>query len=240
MIIPIILAIVVIVSACLIPLIKVRLAYGAMRPLDSREVTPGVYAVRTSFVNLYLVKGGDRYIAFDAGTDEAATKAALRGLGIDERDVSAVFLTHTDYDHVAAVPLFSSAQVYMADSNRSFLGEKRGLTRSKAFAVMGRDYTALYDGETITVAGVRVQCVFTPGHTPGSACYLVDGKYLFTGDSLNLKDGKAVLFYGVFNMNNGKQRQSLRELSKLDGIEAVFTMHTGYTTDFKTAFAGWR
>ena len=127
----------------------------------------------------------------------------------------------------------------MAESNRAFISEKDGRSRSKALLDMGRDYTTINDGETVIVAGLEVQCVYTPGHTPGSACYLVDGRHLFTGDNLNLKDGKAVLFTDVFNMSNDIQKQSLRKLAGLDGIEVVFTMHTGYTTDFKTAFAEW-
>ncbi|MCL2514003.1 MAG: hypothetical protein FWF08_08885 [Oscillospiraceae bacterium] len=55
-----------------------------------------------------------------------------------------------------------------------------------------------------------------------------------------MKDGKAVLFNDIFNMDNETQKQSLCKLSKLEGIEAVFTMHAGYTLDFDAAFAGWR
>ena len=209
----------------------------SMKPLESQEVMPGIFAVKNSFVNLYLVKAGDKYIAFDAGADERATKAAMDNLGIDQNHVTAVFLTHTDSDHVAAVPLFSS--VYMPESNRDFMGENEGRSRSKAFLDMELEYMTLADGETITVGGVQIQCIFTPGHTPGSACYIADGKYLFAGDNLNLKNGGAVLFTDVFNMDNETQKQSLRKLSTLGGIEAVFTMHSGYTADFTAAFADW-
>ncbi|MCL2137681.1 MAG: MBL fold metallo-hydrolase, partial [Coriobacteriia bacterium] len=82
-------------------------------------------------------------------------------------------------------------------------------------------------------------CIFTPGHTDGSACYVVDGRYLFTGDTLKLEEGSVTLFYDVFNMDNDTQEQSIRKLAGLKGIEAVFTMHNGYTTDFNTAFEGW-
>ena len=104
---------------------------------------------------------------------------------------------------------------------------------------MNRKYKTMTDGEIITVAGTEIQCIFTPGHTDGSASYVVDGKYLFTGDNMNLENGKVTLYYTEFNMDNDVQKQSLRKLSKLDGIEIVFTMHTGYTINFKTAFAEW-
>jgi glyoxylase-like metal-dependent hydrolase (beta-lactamase superfamily II) len=218
---------------------RMLLAMLSMKPFDTQEVIPGVYAVNNSYVNLYLIKNGEQYIAIDAGTDEEATKAALDGLGIDPNDVVAVFLTHTDGDHVAAVPLFSSASVYMSDSNRAFLEEDAGRDRSVDFLHMRRPFMTVADGETVTAGGIDVRCIYTPGHTPGSVCYIVNGKYLFTGDNLNLKNGKAVLFFDVYNMSNDIQRQSLRRLSGLNGIEAVFTAHTGYTDDFEAAFAEW-
>ncbi len=39
------------------------------------------------------------------------------------------------------------------------------------------------DGEEISVGGRTVKAIYTPGHTPGSTCYLVGG-YLFSGDTL--------------------------------------------------------
>jgi len=210
---------------------------ASMRPLPSQEVTTDVFSINNSFVNLYLLKSGEKYIAFDAGSDVKATEQALNGFGIDESDISALFLTHTDYDHVAAVPLFSSADVYMAQSNKAFIEKASGRSRSKAFVDMGRDYKTMADGEAVTVAGTEIQCIFTPGHTDGSASYVVNGRYLFTGDTLRLKNGEVTLFFAVFNMNDEEQKQSISKLTALSGIEAVFTMHTGYTTDFSGAFS---
>ncbi|MCL2514074.1 MAG: MBL fold metallo-hydrolase [Oscillospiraceae bacterium] len=152
--------------------IRSVIALTTMKPLETREVLTDIYAVKNSFVNLYLVKTGDKYIAFDAGADEKATKAALDGLGIDANGVAAVFMTHTDGDHAAALPLFSSAEIYMAESNKTFIGENEGQSRSKVFINMGRDYKTMADGEKAFVGGAEIQCIFTPGHTDGSASYI--------------------------------------------------------------------
>jgi glyoxylase-like metal-dependent hydrolase (beta-lactamase superfamily II) len=211
-----------------------------MRPLKTQEVATDVYVIKNGVANLYLYKAGNVYIAFDGGSNNKATSKALEDLGISPGDVVAVFLTHTDYDHVAALSLFPDAEVYMAGSNKAFLEEKEGQSRSKAFLDMNRNYKTMENGKSVTISGVAVQCIFSPGHTDGSACYAVNGKYLFTGDNFRLKRGKAVLFYDVFNMDNEKQKRSLSRLAKLEGIEVVFTMHSGYTADFKTAFSEWR
>jgi glyoxylase-like metal-dependent hydrolase (beta-lactamase superfamily II) len=208
----------------------------SMLPLDTQQIMPDVFSIRNEFVNLFLVKSGDKYIALDAGLDNNLTQSTLSDFNIDENDVIAVFLTHTDYDHVSAVNLFSSAEIYMAESNKIFLETERGQSRSKNFVNMKRDYKTLSNDEKITVAGSQIQCIYTPGHTDGSACYIVNGKYLFTGDNMNLKDGKVTLYHTEFNMDDDIQRQSLCELSQLNGIEIIFTMHYGYTGDFQNAF----
>ena len=41
----------------------------------------------------------------------------------------------------------------------------------------------LKDGDVIEVGTLKVNVIHTPGHTPGSVCYLVSGN-LFTGDTL--------------------------------------------------------
>ncbi len=80
----------------------------------------------------------------------------------------------------------------------------------------------------------------TPGHTPGSLCYLVDGRWLFTGDTISLKEGKAGPFVERFNMDTPTEVVSIGKLAKLQGVEAVFTAHHGFTKDFQGAFAAWR
>ena len=47
-------------------------------------------------------------------------------------------------------------------------------------------FTALADGATIAIGAARLTVLHTPGHTPESTCYLLDGAALFTGDTLFL------------------------------------------------------
>jgi len=46
------------------------------------------------------------------------------------------------------------------------------------------DYEAVTDGADLTLGALRVEAIATPGHTGESACYLVDGRVLLTGDTL--------------------------------------------------------
>jgi len=222
--------------------IRAVIALSSMNTIETQRVTADVYAVDNQFVNFYLVEAGDGYIAFDAGIDSDVTEEALKELGIEPAAVTAVFLTHTDSDHVGSLSLFPSADIYMAQSNLVFLGEKEGAGRSGSFVNMNRTTKTMDDKSTVLIAGTAVQCIFTPGHTNGSACYVVNDTYLFTGDNLSLKDGLVVLFYAVFNDNADEQDLSIRKLTMLDSfldITHLFTMHTGYTAEVSTAFMHW-
>ncbi len=210
-----------------------------MEAIETQEIMPNIFSIKNTFVNLYLFKSEDKYIAFDSGADADATKAALEQLNVNPNDVIAVFLTHTHYDHVAALSLFASADVYIAKSNQN------SIANSKRFANLSKGYKTLSDGETVNIENANIQCIFTPGHTNGSATYILENlenlenKYLFAGDNFSLKDGKVGLFNSVFNASDSEQRKSITKISKLDYIEAIFTMHYGYITDFKTAFSEW-
>jgi glyoxylase-like metal-dependent hydrolase (beta-lactamase superfamily II) len=49
-------------------------------------------------------------------------------------------------------------------------------------ATIGYEY--LTDGRTFEVGGAKVETIHIPGHTLGNVAFLVDGTYLFTGDSI--------------------------------------------------------
>ena len=56
----------------------------------------------------------------------------------------------------------------------------------------------LKDNEVLKVGNLKIKVIHTPGHTPGSACFLVNGN-LFTGDTLFVGDvGRSDLAGGSF------------------------------------------
>src|SRR5665647_1908205 len=59
-------------------LIIAKSAMKKMMPVETRQVTDDVYSVRTRYVNMYLVKDGDHFIAIDAGIKKGAVKDELK------------------------------------------------------------------------------------------------------------------------------------------------------------------
>jgi glyoxylase-like metal-dependent hydrolase (beta-lactamase superfamily II) len=50
-------------------------------------------------------------------------------------------------------------------------------------------YSPALDGDSYRLgsSGPEIEVIYTPGHTPGSTCYLIDGKYLISGDTVFIK-----------------------------------------------------
>ncbi len=60
-------------------------------------------------------------------------------------------------------------------------------SRTKVLAdLAGIEAKSLREGESISLGGIRLEAWETPGHTPESRCYVLDGQVVFTGDTLFL------------------------------------------------------
>jgi len=210
-----------------------------MKATNTGEVLPNVYAISNLQVCFYILKTNQTYIAFDAGGKSSMTVSELSRLNIRPEDVAAVFLTHTDSDHVAALGLFTQAKVYISKREEQLINGsvKRSLFMDNKLHC---PYETLDDGDTIEVDSVSVKCMITPGHTIGSVCYIVDGKYLFSGDNFGIKNDKATLFIRFFNMDSNEQKKSIKKIAGLQGIEAILTAHHGYSLDFTGVFKDWQ
>ena len=96
------------------------------------------------------------------------------------------------------------------------------------------------DDNVIWIGNIKILPIPTPGHTPGATCYVVNDKYLFTGDALSLKAAGIDVFPKFINKNARRARKSMNYLTDLDNIQFIFTGHYGYTDDYKTAVSQWK
>ena len=214
--------------------------------LKTGQFNEDIGILRDGHANVYLIKNGDGYLAVDGGDKPKNTLVALKELGIKPEEVNAVFLTHTDFDHCGAVEVFKNAEVYLAKAEECLLNGSVDRTFSKYKLKfknkLSVPYKTLRDGETVTVGKRLVKCYLTPGHTPGSMSFLVDEKYLFTGDLLKLENGRAISFVELFTMDLGTDRESIKKLAVetvSKDIQYVFTAHHGYSDNYNEVFQNW-
>lgn len=220
-------------------LIRFLAETAKMAALDTGEVLKGIYSIDNGFVNLFLIKSPNGYIAIDAGNSAGKIEKEMKKLNIDQDEVLAVLLTHTDSDHVAGINLFVKAKVYLSKAEEQMINGKT--SRALIFKnKLEREYELLDDNQELVLDGIHIECILTPGHTPGSMCYLVNDNHLFTGDTISLKNGKAGLFNEFFNMDSEKQKESIKKLSKLTRVQNVITAHYGFSNNYQEVFSDYK
>jgi len=208
-------------------------------------IADNVYEVKTRAVSMFLYTAEDSPICFDTGIIDAPIKREFDALGFKPENVEYVFLTHTDRDHVAGLGLFKNANVYLSVDEEQMIN--RTTPRFLGFvhnAPLKKAYALLKNGDIVQAGQTRIEAVATPGHTPGSMSYLVNGSILFVGDTLALREGKVRPFSrrklgDMIHMDIATQTESIKKLAKLKNISLMVTAHTGFTTDFQSAMNDW-
>ena len=106
-------------------------------------------------------------VLIDAANEHDKLLELCRRLGVKK-----VIETHGHWDHIQAVPQVRDA------------GYEVGVTEADASMLPSYDFV-LEDDDVIQVGRLQLQTVATPGHTPGSMCFYVQGSpVLFSGDTL--------------------------------------------------------
>jgi glyoxylase-like metal-dependent hydrolase (beta-lactamase superfamily II) len=220
-------------------LVRAKSEMKKLVPVETKEVVNNIFSIKDTFVNLYLIKDSTQYIAIDAGNDLNAVSGELKKLNIDPEKIIALFLTHTDGDHVAAIKLFKNAKVYLSRPEEQLLNGKKWRFLFFGNKIDTKVYSLIDDQQIITIGNTKIKGILTPGHTPGSMCFLVNDKYLFTGDALSLKNGKIDRFNELFNVDSKMGFESMAKITGIQGVEYIFTAHHGYTDDYKSAVKGF-
>ena len=211
-----------------------------MYPVATGKIVDNIYAIKDEFVNMYVIKDSNQYVVIDAGKDIDVVADELKKLNIDADKVVAVLLTHTDMDHVAGIPLFKNAKIYLSKQEEMMLtGEKQKIP-GMSNSISRKDYILLEDKQTLKIGDEYSFSILTEGHTTGSMCYQVNDKYLFTGDILSLVDGKLGPPVKFFDLDHEMATKSISKITKLPNVECIFTAHFGYTNDYKNAVKDWK
>lgn len=180
--------------------------------------------------NCFVLIRDSNAIVVDPG-DDPDTLAAF----IDSRHltVSAFLLTHGHMDHVSAVgPLsrqFSApVHIHSADLTWAFSPDNTWEPHYPQPQPPAGDIIQLADNQALTIAGLSIRVLSTPGHTPGSVCFLIESeRRLLTGDTLFAGSVGRTDFPGG---SSSQMQASLRRLCALPDDITVFPGHGILTT----------
>ncbi len=131
--------------------------------------------------------GSDRGLIVDPGEEAERILHVVDELGIG---IDAILVTHTHFDHIGAVAPVAratGAPVYCPEIEVPVLADIMSYVPWPGFGPY-ESYDAdvtVSGGEKLELAGLELEVLFTPGHSPGHVTYAIrDEAALFSGDVL--------------------------------------------------------
>jgi glyoxylase-like metal-dependent hydrolase (beta-lactamase superfamily II) len=177
----------------------------------------------------YLI--GDRETGDCLVVDPAyAANDLVDALEADGMHLSGVLATHHHPDHVGGsmmgFELKGLAELLERVSVPVHVNSHEAEWISRITGIPLGDLTSHDHGDKVNVGDVEIELLHTPGHTPGSQCFLLDGR-LVAGDTLFLEGCGRTDFPGG---NVDDMFRSLQALAALPGNPTVFPGHW-YSTE---------
>ncbi len=173
--------------------------------------------------NCYLITKGVKGILIDPGIDTLKILKETEGI-----EINYILLTHCHFDHSFSVnDLRGSKKVVGSkECSSNILNKKIALSTAVSLVTRPLDII-MEDKEERDFDGIKVKCIYTPGHTSGSVCYLIEDN-LFSGDTLFERSvGRCDLATGNFDVLENSVKN---KIYTLDENIVVYPGHGNRTT----------
>lgn len=175
-----------------------------------KTLTLGDYATNC---HIFWQEENNRCLVIDPGYEPERVLETVDDLGLR---VEAILLTHGHFDHVGGVREIAAETDCRVFLNSIDCAMPPMMTGGPLF------YTDTYHGgETLHLAGLELQVLATPGHTPGSVC-LICQDHIFSGDTL------FAMSCGRTDLPGGDGAQLTESLAKLNALSGNYFIHPGH------------
>ena len=127
-------------------------------------------------------------------------------------------------DDLSTTGFSQSTRIVIHELDAPMLGNP---ALNASIGLMGQQITApeatdlVREGDELDLAGLKVKVLHTPGHTPGSVCYEIEGE-LFTGDTI-FEYG-----WGRTDLPGGNESDMVASLRRLSSLVRTMPMHAGH------------
>ncbi len=188
--------------------------------------------------NCYLVKTGEgRGVVIDPADEGEKILEKAADMGIE---IKKILLTHGHFDHTGAVNIIKAntkAEVYIHEKDECMLSDGDKALAYFCPEIPFEHKTAdvlVKDNDTITDGDVTFKVMYTPGHSAGSVCYVIESieetNIMFAGDTI-FRDsiGRCDGYSGDFIV----QKETLEKLKNLTEDYIIYSGH-GPSTTLKT------
>ena len=175
----------------------------------------------------YILSAEDRpdCLVIDPGAEPDRIRKAA-----GDRKIAAILLTHGHFDHIGAAGALMAQDP--AEGIRLLVHEKDApmltdIRLNASLMLLRQPVTApaptdtFREGDVLSLAGLEVQVLHTPGHTPGSSCFRIGG-HLFTGDTM-FEHG-----WGRTDLPGGNEHDLFASLRRLIPLAQQIPIHPGH------------
>lgn len=184
-----------------------------------------IKTIKTSLLgqNCYLLKNKDKGILIDPGLGTKKIEELIK-----DTKVEYILLTHCHFDHIHSVNKIREGKIVIGSSNCRINATDPSMVLGNKESVLKRPQDEIMeDGEEREFCGIKIKCIYTPGHTNCSCCYLAED-VLFSGDTL---------FYqsiGRYDFKTGNFKEIENSIKNkiytLPDITKVYAGHGDFTT----------
>ncbi|MBK7892267.1 MAG: MBL fold metallo-hydrolase [Bdellovibrionales bacterium] len=139
----------------------------------------------------------DPVLDYDPGASKVSTESVAEVVAFVKKQglkVHYILETHAHADHLSSSQIlkkeFPMAKLAIGERIRDVQKLFKGVFGlGENFATDGSQFDQLLkDGQEIVAGALKIKTLFTPGHTPACASYLINDESLFTGDALFMPD----------------------------------------------------
>ena len=177
------------------------------------------FTVPPFYENTYVVLHNHFAWVIDPGGDGELLVDVLKGNRIERFEV---LLTHAHIDHIsgldALIKVWPDIKVHLHRKDEKLYKNVKIQAQMfhQAEPALPKEILYVEDGELLNQNGLELQVMHTPGHSPGSVCYLLKNEVppvLFSGDTLFFEGiGRSDLFGGDHDMLMLSIREKLFKL----------------------------
>ncbi len=172
--------------------------------------------------NCYLVyaDGQQECILIDPAKGYETIRQYAADLGLT---VSAVLLTHGHFDHIQDMAKWedAGATIYVHQLDQDKLHSDKNLAPKVMKIRPPKAERILSDGDVVQVGEIAARVLWTPGHSAGSVCYIID-RALFSGDTLFCESIGRTDFY------DGNPSDMMASLARIAALDGDYTLYPGH------------
>ena len=175
--------------------------------------------------NCYLLTVDEHAAVVDPSANAAAIQNAAKIAGAR---IEMILLTHGHFDHIVSADALrdvTNAPLWMhaADAPMMTDAHKNGFySFFRMDRVCRKAEQTFEDGDKLMLGDETIRVLHTPGHSPGSSCFLCNDEFLITGDTL-FADG-----YGRYDLWGGDREVLFTSLQALRQLPQQLPIYAGH------------